>query len=74
MDTSHCRYRGFILLLVLFYSHVFDLASNIAKQIAKINFADYGNPIGECEDFRRDKAGAPATLSLVKHVSKINEH
>lgn len=29
MDTSHCRYRGFILLLVLFYSHVFDLASNI---------------------------------------------
>lgn len=29
-----------------------------AKQITKINFADYGNPIGECEDFRRDKAQA----------------
>ncbi|CAN6909578.1 unnamed protein product [Brassica oleracea] len=29
MYASDCRYRGYILLLVLFYSLVFDLASKI---------------------------------------------
>ena len=54
-----------------------------AKQIAKINFADYGNPIGECEDFRRDKAQAHqlpwvssnmlAKLTNIKNVLWISE-
>lgn len=29
MDTSHCHYQGYILLLVLLYSSMFDVASNI---------------------------------------------
>ena len=29
MDTSHCHYRGYIVLVFLFYSFVFGLASNI---------------------------------------------
>ncbi|EOA25947.1 hypothetical protein CARUB_v10019336mg [Capsella rubella] len=34
--------------------------------ITKINFADYGNPTGTCENFRRGNCGAPATLRIVK--------
>ncbi|CAH8320519.1 unnamed protein product [Eruca vesicaria subsp. sativa] len=124
MDTSHCRYGGYyILLLVLFYSSMFDLALNLdissdardaktdsnlkrflsnsshqhGKQaeykycrsepvkrrdrmsfscdkspkdiITKINFADYGNPTGNCEDnkdIRHGNCGASATMRVVK--------
>ncbi|CAH2064258.1 unnamed protein product [Thlaspi arvense] len=34
--------------------------------ITKIDFADYGNPTGKCQEFRHCNCGAPATLRLVK--------
>ncbi|ESQ45184.1 hypothetical protein EUTSA_v10011095mg [Eutrema salsugineum] len=34
--------------------------------ISEIKFADYGQPTGSCETFKRGKCGAPATLQIVK--------
>lgn len=37
--------------------------------ISQIKFADYGQPIGDCEKtFKRGNCGAPATMRLVKKV------
>lgn len=41
--------------------------------IKRINFADYGNPSGECEHYKRGNCGAKTTMQVVKKVSKIDD-